>query len=215
MKSNLFKIQLGGAAAIILATGLWLYVQHGRIEHAAIEKVKAATAADIQAHAAKMFTGEEFADEQFAHRQELFQSFFDTVQSPDLVRMKIWNRHFTVVWSDLRELVGQRFPDNHEVKEALEGGVELEMDKPKDEHISERAFVELSEIYVPFANKKGEIVGVFEVYRPRAPMNEDIQSQFNTSATSAAVAAVLALALLWLAPRFVAHGLNPEMENRA
>ena len=215
MKNNFSKIQLIGAAVIILATSLWLYVRHAQIKHAAIEKTKTATASDIQRHASAVFTGDEFTDEQFVHRQELFQAFFDTVQSPDLVRMKVWNRNFTVVWSDLRELVGQRFPDNHEVKEALEGEVEFETARPKDENVSERAFLEVSEIYVPFFNKKSEVVGVFEVYRPSAAMNDDIRSQFHGSAVSAIAAAALAMALLWFWPRFVVNASKKQVGDRA
>ena len=46
---------------------------------------------------------------------------------PEVVRVKIWDRNATVIWSDEAQLVGQRFPDNDELKEALEGQVAVEI----------------------------------------------------------------------------------------
>src|SRR5262245_3057333 len=46
---------------------------------------------------------------------------------PEVVRVKIWDRNSSVIWSDEPQLVGQRFPDNDELKEALEGEVAVEI----------------------------------------------------------------------------------------
>jgi hypothetical protein len=110
-----------------------------------------------------------------------------------------------VVWSDLDGLVGQRFPDNHEVKEALAGGIEFEIGKPKDEHVSERSFDALSEIYIPFVNANGEVAGVFEVYRPVMPLKQEIASQFRKSLTAVVTFAMLALAAVACSTRFLSN----------
>ncbi len=199
MNSRFSKVVMGCALFVALATGLWLYVSYGNIKQAAIEKRKAETAAYLQKRAAALLKAEDFTAGDPALRQQSFQAFFDAVQSPDLVRMKIWNRDFTVVWSELRELIGQRFPDNHEVQEALEGKIEFELAKSKDEQVSERAFQALSETYVPFFNAKGEVVGVFEVYQPVTTLNEGIRSRFRSLARTALIFAALVFGILVLA----------------
>ena len=199
MNRGFSKVVMGCALFVALATGLWLYVSYGNVKQAAIEKRKAETASYLQKRAAALLKAEYFNEEDPALRQQAFQSFFDAVQAPDLVRMKIWNRDFTVVWSELRELIGQRFPDNHDVKEALEGKIEFELAESKDETVSERAFQALSETYVPFFNAKGEVVGVLEVYQPVTTLNEEIQSRFQSSAMTALVFAAVAFGILVLA----------------
>jgi sensor histidine kinase regulating citrate/malate metabolism len=194
VKNAYLKVNAAVALLGILGAAGWLYLRHEAIQTAAVERIKKSTADYIQQRASMLVKTEDFMDEQAARRQQTFQQFFYAVQSPDLVRMKVWDRNFTVIWSDLDGLVGQRFPENHEVKEALAGEIEFEMGKAKDEHVSERSFAELSEIYVPFANAQGEIVGVFEVYRPVISLNEQIASNFRKSLAAVLVLAALALA---------------------
>jgi signal transduction histidine kinase len=87
---------------------------------------------------------------------------------PEVVRVKIWDRNATVIWSDEAQLVGQRFPDNDELKEALEGQVAVEIQSlEKAEQRYERfGFSTLAEVYVPiFAPGSREVLGVIEVYK--------------------------------------------------
>jgi hypothetical protein len=208
MKTAYGKINAAAGLAVILAAAGWLYLHYEAIQTAAIDRTKKSTADYIQQHASMLVKTEDFVDQEASRRQQTFQRFFDAVQSPDLVRMKVWDRNFTVIWSDLNGLVGQRFPGNHEVKEALRGEIEFEMGKPKDEHVSERSFTELSEIYVPFVNAKGEIVGVFEVYRPVLSLNEEIASKFLKSLAAVGVFAALALAGVAYSTRFLLKRRN-------
>jgi signal transduction histidine kinase len=87
---------------------------------------------------------------------------------PEVVRVKIWDRTARVIWSDQAELVGQRFPDNEELREALAGKVAVEIKRlDKAEQRYERAvFSTLAEVYVPiFVRGSREVSGVVEVYK--------------------------------------------------
>jgi signal transduction histidine kinase len=87
---------------------------------------------------------------------------------PEVVRVKIWDRNATVIWSDEAQLVGQRFPDNDELKEALEGEVAVEIQPlEKAEQRYERpGFSTLAEVYVPiFTPGSRDVLGVIEVYK--------------------------------------------------
>jgi signal transduction histidine kinase/ActR/RegA family two-component response regulator len=86
---------------------------------------------------------------------------------PEVVRVKAWSRDATVLWSDEAQLIGRRFPDNDELREALEGHVAVEITEPsKTENAYERAASTLAEVYVPIrSSRTGEVVGVVEVYK--------------------------------------------------
>jgi signal transduction histidine kinase/ActR/RegA family two-component response regulator len=87
---------------------------------------------------------------------------------PEVVRVKVWDPSATILWSDAQDLIGQRFPDNHELQDALQGELEVEIKSlNKAEHGSERrSFSILAEVYVPIRGSAGgEIVGVVEVYK--------------------------------------------------
>ena len=46
---------------------------------------------------------------------------------PNVERIKIWNKDKAIVWSDSEKIVGQRFPDNENLGEALGGEIVSEI----------------------------------------------------------------------------------------
>ena len=87
---------------------------------------------------------------------------------PEVVRVKVWDRDATVVWSDEPRLIGQRFSDDDELKEALGGAVTVEIKTLENrEHAYERpSFTTLAEVYVPIVSRTtGQVVGVVEIYK--------------------------------------------------
>lgn len=101
---------------------------------------------------------------------ELFrEQIADLFSLPEVVRVKIYNREGTLIWSDSVALL-EMAPDakkNPELLEALEGHVEAEISGlEKEEHRFERGtFHNLMELYVPiyFSGSK-TVDGVAEVY---------------------------------------------------
>jgi hypothetical protein len=198
------KTAIAVGAVVALAGGLWLYTRYEIVKAAAIENQKTATAVFIQTRAAALIKPENFSAGDPAAQRKVFEAFFDAVQSPNLVRMKVWNRNFTVVWSNLAELIGQRFPDNHEVEESFEGKIEFEIEKPKAENILERQYQELSELYVPISNAQGETVGVVEVYQPTFSLYQEINAGFRRRLVPALVVCLAAyLLILFVLGRFI------------
>lgn len=97
---------------------------------------------------------------------------------PDILRIKVWNKDMVVVWSDDRRLVGKSFPDNGELKEALEGEIASELSHlGKTEHEFEREYKTLLELYVPVRSANGKIESVFEVYQNLDPLYAEINRQ--------------------------------------
>ncbi|MDO8478344.1 MAG: ATP-binding protein [Candidatus Rokubacteria bacterium] len=86
---------------------------------------------------------------------------------PEVVRAKVWDNQATILWSDESHLIGRRFLDNDELRDALKGKLEVEIKSlTKAEHGYERpAFTTLAEIYVPIFSGDGRVLGVVEVYK--------------------------------------------------
>ncbi len=118
---------------------------------------------------------------------------------PHVVRVKVWSRDGTVVWSDDSRLIGRRFPENRELQGALGGAVTVHLkDLRKSENVYEREqFVKLAEVYVPVldeANRK--VIGVLEVYKTSTRLFERIrQAQAIVWSVSAAGGLLLYLSL--------------------
>ncbi len=63
----------------------------------------------------------------------------------------------------------------HEVEEALEGEIELEIAVEKSEHVTERQFSSFAEVYVPVRAKDGTVIGVLEVYSSAASLEKELR----------------------------------------
>jgi signal transduction histidine kinase len=97
---------------------------------------------------------------------------------PNIVRIKVYNPHGGILWSDEKRLIGTSFASNPELKEALEGEVVAKVSPiTKGENVYERGpFRSLVEVYVPiFAAEGREIIGVIETYRSAESLFQDIQ----------------------------------------
>ncbi len=117
---------------------------------------------------ASPMTGREYDD-----RRRIFEHF---IFNSSIKRIKVWNTKGTIVWSDDRELVGKRFPNDADLKKALGGMGSSEIRKPdKPENASERGFARFIEIYIPIHSGSGEEVrAVIELYQDLGHLYEDI-----------------------------------------
>lgn len=111
-------------------------------------------------------------------QKKIFDAFWVRTQSPDIIRMKIWKEDM-VLWSDVSEIIGQRFLDNDELQEVLERKESIVEIKSleKAENITEQQYGELLEVYVPIFDEKKDVVGVIEVYSSTADMRELLEQE--------------------------------------
>ena len=127
------------------------------------------------------------------------ETFWHLLRLPEVVRMKVWDRQATVLWSDDDQLTGQRFPENPEVKQALAGRMVLTL-KTQREAAGEREqtpITRLAEIFVPVRSKtSGEIVGAVEVDRRPERLLSDIRRMQGVVWSTAISGGVLLYVLL-------------------
>ncbi len=98
---------------------------------------------------------------------ELDRLFRELLFQRHIVRVKLWNPDGVLVYSDEKELVGRPFPMTHELREALNGGLAMEISSLGEvENVAERGrYSRLMEIYIPvYLPGVSGVVGVYEVY---------------------------------------------------
>lgn len=97
--------------------------------------------------------------------------FADIEHMPDVARINAYNRDNIIVWSSDSAIIGQQFPGNHELEEALEGELVFEkgdiskLEKP--EHLLLAAGLDwFVENYIPILDPSTKkVVGAVEIYR--------------------------------------------------
>ena len=96
----------------------------------------------------------------------------------DVVRVKVWDRAGTVLYSDLTEIVGRTFPLSGDLIEAFRGEPRAgHAEMATDEHAGERSLGHLWEFYVPVTDESsGEVLTVFEVYERTATLHAALAS---------------------------------------
>jgi diguanylate cyclase (GGDEF)-like protein len=115
----------------------------------------------------------------------------------DLARIKIWNSHFKVIYSDDHSLIGRTLPPSDDLLHALAGrpdDADVVNPRPHTETASEVGLGELVEVYVPlrFASS-GPPEGAFEIYLSYRPVASALASDKRMIALLVAIG----LALLW------------------
>ena len=101
-------------------------------------------------------------------RYEQFKSYLVGSALPaDTRRIKLWNREGVVIFSDNPEIMGNVFPVEGELAEALRGETASELSGlERAENVGEREFERLLEVYTPLRFPGSpEVWGAFEVYQ--------------------------------------------------
>ncbi len=112
--------------------------------------------------------------------EELSQQIESLNLGPDVRRIKIWNRDFTIVWASSEDEVGEYSPGHHELIEVYGGNLISEIST--GHYLNEKyayagsAAHEVMELYIPFRSEpEGDVTLVFEVYRNIDALLADIR----------------------------------------
>lgn len=121
--------------------------------------------------------------------------------SDDLARIKIWNSHYRVIYSDDHALIGRTLKPSDDLLNALAGRPDdADVVNPErgTETASEVGLGELVEVYVPlrFA-ASGPPEGAFEIYLSYRPIAAAVAHDKRTIALLVAIGLALLWAILW------------------
>ncbi|MBI2914064.1 MAG: HD-GYP domain-containing protein [Chloroflexi bacterium] len=134
----------------------------------------------------------------------------ENVLSSRTLRLNLWNREGTIVYSSTPGLIGARVPENEGLREALQGqtftkieGAEEEGSATEEGTAGLEGASEMVEMYVPLSfSDNGAVVGAIEVNRDYSPIASHIAALQRTVFLSIAAAlGALYVALLVLVRR--------------
>jgi signal transduction histidine kinase len=151
----------------------------------------------IEPSVVSLASGDWLSDAEVARLDELLT---ETALGERVVAMRIWTPDGTIVYSPESELIGQRFPVDGGLAEALEGHVEAEMsDLSAAENALEAArFDRLLEMYIPVREPGSErIIAVAETYQLPDDIDREVAEAQAWAWAIVAVAVFVSVVLLW------------------
>jgi signal transduction histidine kinase len=145
---------------------------------------------------------------------ELDRLFQELLFQRHIVRVKLWNPEGVLVYSDEKELIGHQFPMTHELQEALNGKLAMEISSLGEvENVAERSrYTRLMEIYTPvYLPGISGVVGAYEVYHDLAV----VQPAITRIRRSIWAGIVLGFLLLFVSLFGVVREASSELARRA
>jgi two-component system, NtrC family, sensor histidine kinase HydH len=219
-KSSLWRtFALMSLVIIALITAAQVTVQRALVRTALLEWERQHAAESILATAQSILRPQDFEQWRSPEAQERFTRFFRlTLFNPEILRVKVYGADTSVVWSDEPRLLGTRFPDNSRLTRALTGETLAFFHAAQDrEHIYERGWTEVVEVYVPVALGTGptpgtaRVSGVVEIYKdPSRMLATFVWDRTVIVATSVAGALLLYGVLSW-----IVYGASRDLERQA
>ena len=137
----------------------------------------------------------------------------------DLARIKIWNTHDKVIYSDDHKLIGRTLPPDDDLLDALAGRphpAALVTPSEDSETASEVGLGELVEVYVPMRfGGSTQPAGVFEIYLSYEPVAAAVAREERMIAALIAVGLALLWAILYRIVARASRRLREHAEENA
>jgi signal transduction histidine kinase len=130
-------------------------------------------------------------------------------------RVKLWTADGRIVYSDLRPLIGRRFPISDHDREKLRGGevIAEETQLERDENRLDRLEGKLLEVYLPITAANGQTL-LFELYQRQSTVATDAKQTWLAFAP-AMIGALIVLQLLQLPLAYrMARDLQDSRQER-
>jgi diguanylate cyclase (GGDEF)-like protein/PAS domain S-box-containing protein len=156
------------AGGLVLATALAVSANAtSHLEEGATAEAVSAVGAVVHAYVDPLLSVDLLGSPDAATAASVNRQLELLTGSGTILRIKVWSRDGTVLFSDLPALRGRTFEIEADLAEALEGHVEAEISEAEaDENVFEQGIAsKLLEIYLPIAREGQEPVGAYEVYQ--------------------------------------------------
>lgn len=191
--ASLVVLLVGG-----LTIGLWVGAQ---LQRGIIDRTASITGLYVQSflepHLAALADGEWLDDHDVEELDELLSG---TGFGERIVSLKVWRPDGTIVYASERTLIGQQFPVEGDLAEAVAGNVTADMSAlDASENVSERGrYDHLLEMYLPVRERGGDrIIAVAEFYQLPTEIDREVAGAQLRSWAAVAVAVTLAFLLLF------------------
>jgi len=197
-----------GFTVIALLTAAFAMAMNSFLTTTMLDREVAVTQEFLQSILATEGYGERGFTNPSVSQDETFTELADHIRSmPEVLRANLYNADGHIVWSTDRALIGQRFENNPELDEAMEGRLVSEVGRldgnQKPEHVALAAGVtgHFIEAYMPMW-RGTKVIGVVELYKVPTALEVGIARGHRIIEASAAVAGlVLFGTLYWIVRR--------------
>ena len=200
----------------IMTAALWYIVSDYMIAQM-LQREWETTAQLVRSDVKEYLTDEDFKTKDRRSVGHKFDALLEHIRFvPDIVRFKVFNPQSIVIWSDDKRLVGQAFPDDDELQEALRGEIAVDMSSlEKKENVFEQgSFKRLVEVYVPIYNDGNkELLGVFETYKRADSILHDVREARLVVLIGALGGGLLLYVSLFAIVRQAAKKIAEQQEN--
>lgn len=160
-------IKLSLLALIIFGVeAIWAFRSIRSSQEQTFQKNKEQVVALVREKSAEIATPYIFTHGYINESRTVFKTIFNGLQPIDVAIMKAWTPEKTVIWSNMSEIIGARFPDNEVIAKAYAGQVVFSMGQARPTNLSEDQYVALTDFYIPLLDESGTIFGVVEVFIP-------------------------------------------------
>ena len=168
MKFSLVQKVLISVIVLFVATSILVsFLVANKIKQGFLIEQKRNIAEFVQNQAKQHLKKEDFQASSQGKNLAVFDKYKDEIITSEIVRIKIYSEEGVVLYSDEKELIGQKLfaEEPEELQEILEGNVVANIAKAdKKENVYEKDFGQLLEIYVPVYFDNDEIAGIVELY---------------------------------------------------
>jgi diguanylate cyclase (GGDEF)-like protein/PAS domain S-box-containing protein len=156
------------AGGLVLATAVAVSANaSSHLEDGATDEAVSAVQAVVHAYVDPLLSADMLSSPDAVTSASINRQLELLTGSGTIMRIKVWSRDGTVVFSDLPALRGGTFEIEADLAEALEGNVEADISAlVADENVFEQGIAsKLLEIYLPIGAKGEEPVGAYEIYQ--------------------------------------------------
>ena len=211
------KIILGGIIIIVLAIISSLIVVamiSEQIRQTAISNAEKSNASYLTSVATGKLTVKDFESQNFDEKKITFKNYFDSVKNDQTLRIKVWAKDGTIIYSDGSTIVGDNFASNPRFQNSINGQLLSEIKDPVEpENIDETGYGQLMEIYVPIYLNQLEPVGVIELYFSMDSINDSVNKVNNLVVTIAVILIGLISLAIIVFSAIVAHSSKQTVEQ--
>ncbi|MBI4522586.1 MAG: HAMP domain-containing histidine kinase [Deltaproteobacteria bacterium] len=164
------RFAIAGLVGFIVISAILFQLWKERFERYLVEETKHSRAKYINAMVGHALTEKDFQGVKRGAQWQAFRNKIpDLFSVPEIIRVKLYNKHGDLIWSDVQELldIAPAANKNPDLVKAIQGHVEAEISRlEKEEHRFERGnFRTLLELYVPiYFDESKTPGGVAEVY---------------------------------------------------
>lgn len=161
------------AGGLVLATAVAVSANaSSHLQDAATDEAVSAVQAVVHAYVDPLLSADLLSSPDSATAASVNQQLELLTGSGTILRIKVWSRDGTVLYSDLPALRGRSFEVPTDLAEALEGNVAADISHATaDENIFEKGLApSLLEIYLPIGANGKTPVGAYEIYQDARPL---------------------------------------------